>query len=72
MFQLAGDVLVPPLGQVSDDHPGIEGARLGPHAQLLDGFFLEVQEADVVILMQHTNSGSESGRSEGVDNNRRR
>ena len=56
MLQLAGDVLRPPLSEVRYDHPGVEGARLGPHPQLLDGFLLEVQEADVVILMDTRSS----------------
>ena len=58
MLQLAGDVLAPPLGEVGYDHPGVEGARLGPHAQLLDGVLLEVQEAQVVILRDTLGSAS--------------
>ena len=52
MLQLPGDVLVPPLCQVGDDDPGVEGARVGPHPQLLDRVLLEVQETYVVILLE--------------------
>lgn len=32
VLQLLGDVLVPPLRQVGDDDPGVEGACVSPHA----------------------------------------
>lgn len=50
MLQLPRDVLVPPLGQVNDDDPGVEGARVGPHPLLLDSLLLEVQETYIVLL----------------------
>lgn len=59
VLQLLRDVLVPPLSQVGDDDPRVEGACVGPHPQLLDSFLLEVQEAYIVILLKkrfdHTN-----------------
>lgn len=52
VLQLLGDVLVPPLSQVGDNDAGVEGARVGPHPQLLDSLLLEVQETYVVILLE--------------------
>lgn len=52
VFQLLGDVLVLPLGQVGDDDSWVEGTRVGPHAELLDGLLLEVQKTYIVILMK--------------------
>lgn len=52
MLQPPGDVLVLPLGQVGDDDPGVEGACVGPHPQLIDSHLLEVQETYIVILLK--------------------
>lgn len=51
VLQLLRDVLVLPLSQVRHNDSGVEGARVGFHAQLLDGFLLKVKEAHVVILL---------------------
>lgn len=51
MLQLLGDVLVLPFSQVGNEDPGIERASVGSHPQLLDSFFLEIQEANVIILL---------------------
>lgn len=52
LLQLPGDVLVLPLSQVGDDDSRVEGARVSPHPQLLDGLLLEVQESYIVILLK--------------------
>lgn len=44
MLQLQGYVLVPPLCQVGDYDPRVEGTRVGLHPQLLDCILFEVQE----------------------------
>lgn len=54
VLQLPSDVLVPPLSQVGDDDSWVEGARVSPHPQLLDGLLLEVQETYIVILFKNT------------------
>lgn len=51
VLQLLGDVLVLPFSQVGNEDPGIERASVGSHPQLLDSFFLEIQEANVIILL---------------------
>lgn len=51
VLQLLRDVLVLPLGQVCHDDSWVEGARVGFHAQRLDGFLLKVKEAHVFILL---------------------
>jgi hypothetical protein len=53
VFQLVGDVLTLPLRQVGHDHAGIKGTRVSPHAQLLDGLFFKVQEANVIVLKEY-------------------
>lgn len=50
VLQLLCDILVLPLGQVCHDDSWVEGARVGLHAQRLDGLLLEVKEAHVFIL----------------------
>lgn len=52
VLQLPGDVLVLPFSQVGDEDPGVEGTSVGSHPQLLNSFFLKVQEAYVVILVK--------------------
>lgn len=51
MLQLLGDVLVLPFSQVGNEDPGIERASGGSHPQLLNSFLLEIQEANVIILI---------------------
>lgn len=51
VLQLLGDVLVLPFSQVGNEDPGIERASGGSHPQLLNSFLLEIQEANVIILL---------------------
>lgn len=51
VLQLLRDVLVFPLSQVGHNDSGVEGARVGSHAQLLDSLLLEVKETYVVVLL---------------------
>lgn len=51
VLQLLRDILVLPLCQVCHNDSWVEGARVGSHAQLLDGLLLKVEEAYVVILL---------------------
>lgn len=50
VLQLPCDVLIPPLSQVGDDDPRVEGTCVGPHPQLLNILLLEVQVTHIVIL----------------------
>ena len=52
VLQLLGDVLVPPLSQVGNDDPGVKGACVGSHPQLLDSLLLEVQKTYIIILLK--------------------